>query len=112
MLVFTNKKIVLAAMGFLVFGDTAAALCGQRWGKRPWPKNPRKTYEGSIAFGGVSALWALLFVRWPVALLGAAAAACIEAFPLPWNDNFWIPVLSGLELSLLNLLLGHASAIL
>lgn len=109
MLVFTNRRIVLAAMGFLVFGDAAAALCGQRWGRRRWPKNPLKTYEGSFAFAGISAAWAMLFLRWPVALLSAAAGAAIEALPLPWNDNFWIPLLSGLALSLFNLLLGRYS---
>src|ERR1700704_371650 len=37
MVVFTNKKIVLPALGFLVFGDTAAALVGKKWGKKFWP---------------------------------------------------------------------------
>ena len=106
MVVFTNRRIVLPALGFLVFGDTAAALCGQRWGKRFWKKNPRKTYEGSAAFAVVSALWACLFVRWPVAVLGAATGAWIEALPLPHNDNFWVPLLSGFALSVFNLLLG------
>ncbi len=73
MLVFTNKRIVLPALGFLVFGDTAAAARRERkWGKRIWPKNPPKTYEGSAAFAAVSALWAIFFVRWPVALLSLA----------------------------------------
>lgn len=106
MLVFTNKRIVLPALGFLVFGDTAAALCGQLFGKRYWVKNPTKTYEGSLAFALVSVAWALFFIRWPVAVLGAIAAAWIEARVLPWNDNFWIPLLSGLALSVFNLLLG------
>src|SRR5438552_2984624 len=36
MLVFTNKRIVVPALGFLVFGDTAAALGGKKWGKKHW----------------------------------------------------------------------------
>ncbi len=106
-LVFTNKKIVLPALGFLVFGDAAAALVGRSLGKNRWPKNPKKTYEGSLAFAMVSAGWALLFVRWPVALLGALSGAWIEARSLPWNDNFWLPVMSALFLSVFNLLLGR-----
>jgi len=75
MVIFTNKRIVLPALGFLVFGDTLAALGGQKWGKRPWVKNPAKTLEGSACFAAISALWALLFVRWPVAILGALSGA-------------------------------------
>jgi dolichol kinase len=107
MVIFTNKQIVLPALGFLVFGDTAAALGGIRWGRSHWPNNPKKTYEGSACFTVVSALWAIFFVRWPVALLSALTAAWIETRPLPWNDNFWIPLLSALTLSVFNLILGR-----
>ena len=107
MAVFTNKRIVLPALGFLVFGDTLAALGGQKWGKRTWVKNPAKTLEGSACFAAISALWALLFVRWPVAILGAISGAWLEARPLPFNDNLWVPVLSGAALSVLNLVLGR-----
>ena len=107
MVVFTNKRIVIPALGFLVIGDTAAALGGQKWGRRYWPKNPTKTYEGSACFAAVSAAWALCFVRWPVAILGAATGAWIESRPLPGNDNLWIPLLSALALSVFNLLLGR-----
>ncbi len=107
MVIFTNKKIVLPALGFLIFGDTAAALGGQKWGKHHWPKNPVKTLEGSACFAAVSAAWALLFVRWPVAILGALSAAWIEARPFPYNDGLWIPLLSGAALSVLNLMMGR-----
>ncbi len=106
MLVFTNKRIVLPALGFLVFGDTAAALAGRKWGKRIWPKNPPKTYEGSAAFAAVSALWAIFFVRWPVALLSSLAAAWVEAQSWPWNDNLWVPFIGALSLSVFNIFLG------
>jgi len=107
MVVFTNKRIVLPALGFLTFGDAAAALAGKKWGQKRWPRNPAKTYAGSGAFAAVSAAWALFFVRWPVALLGAASGAWIEAQPLPGNDNVWLPLLSALALSVFNLVLGR-----
>ena len=69
--------------------------------------DPRKTYEGSASFAVVSAVWALFFLRWPVALLGSVAIAIVEALPLRWNDNLWIPIVSGLVLSVLNLGLGR-----
>jgi dolichol kinase len=106
MIIFTNKGIVLPALGFLVFGDTAAALGGQKWGKRHWKSNPAKTVEGSGCFALVSAVWAIFFVRWPVAILGALSGAWIEAQPYRWNDNLWVPLLSGAALSVFNLILG------
>jgi len=107
MVVFTNKKIVLPALGFLVFGDTMAALGGQKWGAHHWTANPAKTWEGSGCFAAVSAFWAVFFVRWPVAILGALGGAWVEAQPFRWNDNFWVPLLGGATLSVLNLVLGR-----
>src|SRR3954468_11567800 len=34
MLVFDSRRIVLPALGFLAFGDTAAALGGKKWGTK------------------------------------------------------------------------------
>jgi len=107
MVVFTNKNIVMPALGFLVFGDTFAALGGKKWGKHFWENNPVKTWEGSGCFAAISAAWAIFFVRWPVAILGGLSGAWIESQTLPWNDNFWIPLLSGAALSVLNLVLGR-----
>lgn len=89
------------------FGDTVAALGGQAWGKHVWASNPPKTLEGSGCFAVVSMIWALLFVRWPVAILGALSAAWVEARRLPYNDNLWVPLLGGAALSVLNLVLGR-----
>lgn len=106
LVVFTNQKIVLAALGFLIVGDAAAALIGQRAGVKVWPWNPQKTKEGTIAFFITGFLTALLFVRWPVALVGTLTAALVESRKLPYNDNLWIPTLGGLALSLCSLVLG------
>jgi dolichol kinase len=106
MAVFTNRRIVIPALGFLALGDTAAALGGQRWGRHPWKKNPGKTIEGSACFLAVTIPLALCFVRWPVAILGSLLTAFVEAYPMPWNDNLWIPFLGGVFLSVLNLVIG------
>jgi dolichol kinase len=106
-LIFTSKRIVLPALGFLTFGDAAAALCGKKWGKKHWPRQPSKSYMGSAGFALVSMAWALLFVRWPVAILSALTGAWVESRSLPGDDNVWIPVLSGAALSIFSLLLGR-----
>ncbi len=107
MVIFTNRKIVLASLGFLVFGDAVAAIGGKAWGKHPWASNPKKTMEGSACFVVVSALWAMLFLRWPVAILGSLTGAWVEAKEYRWNDNFWVPILSGVAISAFNLVLGR-----
>jgi dolichol kinase len=120
MVVFASKAIVLPALGFVALGDTAASLGGKKWGKHPWPHNPHKTYEGSAFLALTAIAFALVFLRWPVAILGGLAAAWIEARLFPWrirlwpfkkalvfpNDNLAVPVLSGLALSVLNLTIG------
>jgi len=107
MVFFTSKRIVLPALGFMAFGDALAAIAGRKWGRRPWKANSAKTYEGSLACLGVCIAWAMLFVRWPVAISAAIIAAWIESRPLPYNDNLWVPVVSGMSLSVLNLVLGR-----
>ena len=126
MVLLAEKTLVLPALGMLVFGDTAAALVGQRWGTHYWvyrpqppaaskldwlkvwslPANGSKTLEGSAAFAAVSFLWISLFLRPHVALLGAAAGAWIESRRQEWNDNFWVPVCGGIILGVLSLLLA------
>ncbi len=107
MLIFTNPKIVMAAMGFLTFGDAAAALGGKKWGKHVWPQFPPKTYEGSASFAVASTLWGSFFVKPWVALPAACLTAYFEARGLSLNDNFWIPIVSAASLSVLNLLIGR-----
>jgi len=126
MVLLAEKTLVLPALGMLVFGDTAAALYGQRWGTHYWlyratppdssklawmkiwnlPANGSKTLEGSAAFAAVSFLWISLFLRPHVALLGAAAGAWVESRQQEWNDNFWVPVAGGVILGVLSLLLA------
>ena len=40
MVLLEEKTLVLPILGMLVFGDTAAALCGQRWGVHYWRDRP------------------------------------------------------------------------
>lgn len=100
MVIFLDRVIVVTAVGFLVFGDTFAALGGRWWGKRPMPGNPTKTVEGSVSFAVVSLLWALLFVKPHGALLGAIVAAWAESAQLKWNDNMCIPLAGAAAISL------------
>ncbi|MFH1177790.1 MAG: hypothetical protein V1750_10320, partial [Acidobacteriota bacterium] len=99
----------LAAWGWgvLAFGDAAAGLVGQKWGRRPLPWNPHKSWEGLAAFvvagglggGGLAAWYALkrgqavldfpdLPAGWLLWLaVPLALAALLESLPHGLDDN-------------------------
>ncbi len=100
-----SKIIVVASCAFIIVGDTFAALFGQNIkGPRLFKK---KTLIGSLGFF-LSTLCVILvmykFTRpfhFNQLLIGAIAATIFEALPLPWNDNFAVPIMTGAVMSLL-----------
>lgn len=99
-----DRMIAIAALVFLVLGDTAAAVVGKKYGRiRYWGKS----VEGSAAcflcclIIGLVLLHShkgapLLFV------IGALAAAVAEALPAPMDDNMRVPIMSGLVMQLIS----------
>ena len=93
-----------AALAMLMVGDGAAAVVGRRFGRRKWPRSP-KSVEGSVAYVVAAFAMGLAVVTWPGAGLtvlacavGAVVGAAVEALPIPLNDNFRVPLLSGLAM--------------
>ena len=105
-----SKPVAVAALCLLVGGDTAAALVGKRFGRiRIFG---RKTLEGTLAFVGAG-----LALNFAVSLLapeltplmvitGAVVGALVEAVPFPIDDNFAIPIVSGVAMTLARTLAG------
>jgi dolichol kinase len=93
-----DREVAAAALVFLTIGDTLAAIVGKAWGRTPWFG---KSVEGSVAgfAGSLLAAW-LIVPGIPLAplALAAFAAALVEVLPIPVDDNFRIPLLSGLVL--------------
>lgn len=93
------KPIAVLALLFATFGDTFAALYGQRFGKiKIW----NKTLEGSIAGLLVCLLLAWFIPDVPniVKYSGAFAAMFIELIPIRIDDNLRIPLFSGLVMDI------------
>ncbi len=94
------KEVAVAALCFLIVGDTVAALVGRRFGRiRLFG---RKTLLGSLALFASAFLAGSLIPGLDdrTAFTGALVAAVVEALPLPVDDNFSIPILSGVAMVL------------
>jgi glycerol-3-phosphate acyltransferase PlsY len=103
-----STEIATAAICFLAFGDVAATTIGERYGRT---KMRDKSLEGMAAFIFSALMAGLMLSFLGIALIpgvmvfGALIAACVEILPLPVNDNFSIPILSGAAMESLMYLL-------
>jgi dolichol kinase len=107
-----EKSVAVAAISFIILGDIAAALIGRRFGRTKilwnvgnsqvnW--NKRKSLEGSLSCFLFCILVAMLVPHLPlwIGATGALVATLVEAAPLPINDNFSVPLISGLIMHIL-----------
>ncbi len=105
---FFSKPVVLLSVLFLAVGDPVAAIVGTLYGRHKIMN--KKSWEGTAANYLVCALGTLavsLFyfhlpwhLSFPLAVVGGGVAAIAELLPFPVNDNFSLPVVSALLLSL------------
>lgn len=93
-----------AALAMLMVGDGAAAVVGRRFGRTKYPGSP-KSVEGSAAYVVAAFAMGAAVASVPAASLtltacavGAVTGAILEAVPIPVNDNFRVPLLSGLAM--------------
>ena len=99
-ILFFSKNIAVISLVFLSVGDTVAGLFGKKFGR---VKIGKKTLEGFLA-GLLSCLMVSYFYN-PLPLYisctGAFFAMLIETLPLPFDDNFKIPITSAVVMSML-----------
>jgi glycerol-3-phosphate acyltransferase PlsY len=89
-----DDQIAIAALTFLIIGDTVAAIVGKKYGK---PLYWGKSLQGSLAcFVSCLIIGAALLDNQWVIISGALAAAVAEALPVPMDDNMRVPIVSGL----------------
>jgi len=96
-----EKPVAVLALGFLILGDTVAAIVGKSIGKHRLLGG--KTIEGSLAC--FLMCFALTFlmpgIPFTVGLIGALTATVFELLPIPLDDNFRIPLSAGFAMELL-----------
>ncbi len=105
---FFPKNLVLLSVLFLAIGDPAAAVVGSLYGKHKIVG--KKSLEGAIAnfvlTGVASFLFAHFYLTLPLTFslcmfaIGGTVSVIAELFPAPIDDNFSIPVLSVVLLSI------------
>ncbi len=88
------KPIAIASLLILILSDTAAALVGKAFGRRPIF---RKTLEGALAFFFTSLLivWIYPGLDRVSGIIAALITTVIELLPIPVDDNLTIPLVAG-----------------
>lgn len=97
-----ERDIALASIMILAFGDSLSHLIGEQFGKIRNIFNGKsdKLLEGTIAGILSGTIGALLFVPFPEAFLGSAAAMIAEVIKIDFNertldDNVIVPLIAG-----------------
>lgn len=105
------KEIAVAAITFIIIGDTAAALIGRPWGRHKLIG--KKSVEGSAA-----CLVSLILISFvipglptPAGIAGAVAATLAEAFSWKIDDNLTVPLISGLAMLFVMQGMGYEQAV-
>jgi len=104
--IFFRKDIAIAAILFLIFGDTASAFFGLRFGYKKIVGG--RSLQGSLAFLftcliiGVILHFTKVGLAWLMVIVGALAATISELLPLPIDDNFTIALFSGIMMTIVS----------
>lgn len=118
-LVLFPKEIVYASIAVVAFGDSVATAVGVLVGRHKLPYSRDKTVEGTVSGAVAAFLASSLFVTPVQAFTGAAGGMLLESIissQLIWklnsqtilkfffNDNFLIPLFSGLLIFIIGLI--------
>jgi len=95
------KSIAIASLLILSLGDSAAALIGRPFGHHKIHKD--KSWEGSLSFWVVATIAGALVpgISLVAATIAAATGALVELYLNIIDDNIFIPIASGLVLTVL-----------
>ena len=101
---FFDKQIAIVSLIYMLFGDTASAVIGTKYGK---VKMGDKSLEGSLAFFITTMAIALILYQWAgfripllILTLGAIAATITEALPIEINDNLTVALAAAIVMQI------------
>ena len=104
---FFRKQVAIVSLVYMLFGDTASAIIGTKYGK---VKIGDKSLEGSLAFFITVMAIALIFSQWTgirihliVLIFGAIAATVTEALPIEINDNLTVALAAAIVIQIFTL---------
>ena len=102
-----DKYLAIAAISFIIVGDTFAALIGRKFGYHKFGGG-RKSYEGSLGCLLGTMLVAVLTPHMPIyaGTFGAVTAAVTEGLSFDIDDNISVPIVSGLAMTLFIRVIG------
>jgi dolichol kinase len=98
-----RTAVAVAALCFLILGDSVAALVGRSLGKTRLLGG--KTLEGAAANFIVCFAVGTILLPLPLAAIGALATAVVELLPIPLDDNLRIPLAAGAAIEVARLFL-------
>jgi dolichol kinase len=109
-LILFSRDIALASMTILTFADPISHIIGKSFGKTPSIFNKTKNIEGHISGALISSLFAMFFVPFYLAIIGAISAMIFELIEIKIksikiDDNFMIPIIAGASMLLLKILI-------
>ena len=95
-----DKPIAVAALAFIIVGDSFAAIIGRRWGRH---RIGRKSIEGSLGCLLGTLIVAALTpgLAFSIAAFGAVVATVTEFLSLKIDDNVSVPLVAGVAMMLL-----------
>jgi dolichol kinase len=90
-----DRPDAVSAILVLGLADPVASVVGQTFGRRPFLGG---TVEGTAVFLAVALTILMIRHAWPAALAAATLAALAERRSWPLDDNFTVPVVTGITL--------------
>ena len=99
-----SREIASASILILTFGDPTAFLIGKYYGKKKIIINKDKLIEGTLAGVFLGTAVASIFVSFPIAFFGSAFGMMAESVELKYlklDDNFFIPFVSGVVMTII-----------
>ena len=91
-LLFFPNSFGFAGIAVLTLGDSTASFVGSWIGRTKLSYNRLKSLEGTLAGTLMGMLGGALFVDFRLAVIGSSIGMLVESLPLPFDDNFTVPI--------------------